>query len=315
MNDTLNTSNYKIAVLIPCYNEEQAITKVIKDFRAALPEAEIYVYDNNSTDNTVQVATDAGAIVRNELRQGKGNVIRRMFADLSADIYVLVDGDDTYDASYSPKLINKLVKDKLDMVVGSRLMDHDEAAFRHGHRFGNRMLTGFVTLLFRRSLNDMLSGYRIFSKRYVKSFPALAVGFETETELTVHAFELRMAIAEIITPYKSRPVGSVSKLRTYHDGFRILFTILKLFKEERPVIFFSIISFLLAFISLLLGIPIILEFLETGLVPRFPTAILSTSIMLLAFLSLASGVILDTVTHGRREMKRLAYLSIPPVGD
>lgn len=310
MNSDQEISKYRIAVLIPCYNEEQAIATVISDFRASLPDAKIYVYDNNSTDSTVQRAIDAGATVCTEIRQGKGNVVRRMFADVEADIYVLVDGDDTYDASSAPKLIGTLLNDRLDMVVGSRLAEHDDEAFRQGHRFGNRLLTGFVALLFRDKLNDMLSGYRVFSRRFVKSFPALAAGFETETELTVHALELRMPIAEIVVPYKARPAGSESKLRTYRDGLRILLTIMILFKEERPLTFFSIFSVAFAVLSVLLGYPIIVEYLETGLVPRFPTAILSTGIMLLAFLSLANGFILDTVTHGRRELKRLTYLSI-----
>jgi hypothetical protein len=238
-----------------------------------------------------------------------------MFADIDADIYVLVDGDGTYDANSAPKLIRKLIDLQLDMVVGSRLADHESDAFRHGHRFGNRLLTGVVAALFNHDLDDMLSGYRVFSRRYVKSFPALATGFETETELTIHALELRMPIAEVATPYKARPAGSDSKLRTFHDGLRILLTVLALFKQERPLVFFSIIFALLAAISLGIGYPIVAEFLNTGLVPRFPSAILATGIMLLAFLSLASGFILDTVTHGRREQKRLWYLSVPPVPD
>jgi glycosyltransferase involved in cell wall biosynthesis len=304
---------HSIALLIPCYNESETIGTVIRDFRTVLPSAAICVYDNNSSDQTSQRAEEAGAIVRSETRQGKGNVIRRMFADVDADIYVLVDGDDTYDAHSAPKLINKLVEGQLDMVVGSRLIDYDNAAFRQGHRIGNRFLTGFVAALFNHHLDDMLSGYRIFSRRYVKSFPALATGFETETELTIHALELRMPIAEVVTPYKARPVGSDSKLRTFHDGFRILVTVLALFKQERPLVFFSIIFIVLATVSFIIGYPIVVEFLNTGLVPRFPSAILATGIMLLAFLSLASGFILDTVTRGRCEQKRLWYLSVPPI--
>jgi len=315
MTSVPENSRRRLAVLIPCYNEEQAIAKVVKDFRAVLSEAAIYVYDNNSTDSTVQRAQEAGAIVRTEVHQGKGNVVRRMFADTDADIYVLVDGDDTYDASSAPKLVDELINNGLDMVVGSRLAEYDNTAFRQGHHFGNRLLTGCVALLFRYRLIDMLSGYRVFSRRFVKSFPALASGFETETELTVHALELRMAIAEVRTPYKARPTDSQSKLRTYRDGMRILLTILTLFKSERPLIFFSLISAVLAMLSLGLGYPIVMTYLETGLVPRFPTAILATGIMLLAFLSLSSGFILDTVTCGRRELKRLAYLSIPPISD
>ncbi|MBI4792383.1 MAG: glycosyltransferase [Deltaproteobacteria bacterium] len=304
----------RIAVLVPCYNEEKTVAQVVRDFRAVLPGAEIYVYDNNSTDRTVALAREAGAVVRLEKHQGKGNVMRRMFSDIEADIYVLVDGDNTYHAASAPAMIEKLLDEQLDMVVGSRLTAHDDAAFRLGHHLGNRLLTGFVSLLFGRSLTDMLSGYRVMSRRFVKSFPALAKGFETETELTVHALELRMPTAEVITPYGNRPEGSVSKLHTYRDGFRILLTIINLFKEERPLAFFTILFALLAAISLGLAVPIFLTYMATGLVPRFPTAILATGIMLLAFLSLVCGLILDTVTHGRREMKRLHYLSIAAAG-
>ncbi len=304
----------RIAVLIPCYNEEQTVTQVIGNFRRVLPGAEIFVYDNNSKDQTARLAAEAGAIVRVERRQGKGNVLRRMFSDIEADVYVLVDGDDTYDAASAPGMITKLLADRLDMVVGTRLTTFDETAFRPGHQWGNKILTGFVSLLFGRELTDMLSGYRVFSRRFVKSFPALSKGFETETELTVHALELRMPVAEVVTPYGMRPVGSESKLRTYRDGFRILKTIVDLFKEERPLIFFSLLFALLTLIAVILMIPIFITYVETGLVPRFPTAILSTGIMILAFLSLACGFILDMVTLGRRELKRLSYLSIPAPG-
>ncbi len=300
-----------IAVLVPCFNEEATIAQVVHGFRQALPEATIFVYDNNSTDGTLARAREAGAVVRSEIRQGKGNVMRRMFSDIDADVYVLVDGDDTYDAPSAPALVAKLLDDRLDMVVGSRLHSAEDAAFRLGHRFGNDLLTGFVSFLFGRSFTDMLSGYRVFSRRFVKSFPALASGFETETELTVHALELRMPIAEVTTPYKARPSGSESKLHTYRDGFRILMMILRLFKEERPLTFFSILFAVLVLSALIIAYPIIVTYMQTGLVPRFPTAILATGIMLLAFLSLAAGFILDTVTHGRREMKRLFYLAIP----
>lgn len=301
----------RCAVLIPCYNEEKAIGIVVADFRAALPDAIVYVYDNNSTDDTVGEARRAGAVVRSEPRQGKGNVVRRMFADVDADIYVLVDGDDTYHAPSAPELVRRLVDDELDMVLASRQASEDREAFRQGHRFGNRLLTGFVSTLFHNDLEDMLSGYRVFSRRFVKSFPALAVGFETETELTVHALELRLPFCEVPVPYKSRPTGSESKLRTYRDGLRILITILILFKEERPLVFFSIIGGLLALLSLGLAVPVFYEYIETGMVPRFPTAILATGIMLLAFLSFTSGLILDTVARGRSELKRLAYLAVP----
>ena len=311
---SVGSQSYRLAVILPCYNEEAAIASVVRDFRNALPQAEIYVYDNNSKDNTVEVARTAGAIVRRETRQGKGHVVRRMFADVEADIYVLADGDGTYDAASAPAMIAKLIGERLDMVAGSRLTTYEGEAFRRGHRFGNDLLTGFLGLCFGRTFTDILSGYRVFSRRYVKSFPALSTGFETETELAVHALELRMPIAEVSTPYKARPVGSASKLRTYRDGFRILMMILNLFKEERPLAFFSIIAATLALIGLVLAYPVFMTYIETGLVPRFPTAILSTGLMILASLSLTCGFVLDTVTHGRREMKRLAYLAIPPIG-
>jgi glycosyltransferase involved in cell wall biosynthesis len=299
-----------IAVLIPCYNEEAAIGKVVGDFRRALPGAAIFVYDNNSRDRTVEMARAAGATIRIENLQGKGNVVRRMFADIEADIYVLVDGDDTYDAASATGMIAALLEGPLDMVNGARVTKI-EKAYRPGHRFGNWLLTHMVAWIFGNRIHDMLSGYRVMSRRYVKSFPALAAGFETETELTVHALELRMPIAEIKTPYKDRPVGSVSKLSTFRDGFRILWTIIVLVKEERPMQFFSLFALLLAVISIALAVPIVIEFAETGLVPRFPTAILATGLMIVSFLSLTCGLVLDTVTRGRREMKRMRYLNIP----
>ncbi len=299
-----------IAVLVPCYNEEAAIGRVVADFRAALPGAAIYVYDNNSRDRTADVAAAAGAIVRREPLQGKGNVVRRMFADIDADAYVLVDGDDTYHAASAPALVAKLFDEQLDMVNAARKTEI-QAAYRPGHRFGNVVLTTLVTAIFGHRTEDMLSGYRVFSRRFVKSFPSLSAGFEIETELTVHALELRMPLAEVATPYKDRPVGSVSKLSTFRDGFRILWLIGKLVKEERPVQFFGIGALLLAIFSLVIVKPVFVTYLETGLVPRLPTAVLATGLMLLAFLSLACGLILDTVTRGRREMKRLAYLAQP----
>ena len=312
---TVNTQSSRVAVILPCYNEEAAIADVVRDFRAALPQAVVYVYDNNSKDGTVEIARTAGAVVRRETRQGKGHVVRRMFAGVEADIYVLADGDGTYDAASAPAMVEKLVGEQLDMVVGSRLTTYEGEAFRRGHRFGNDLLTGFLGLCFGRTFTDILSGYRVFSRRFVKSFPALSAGFETETELSVHALELRMPIAEVVTAYKTRPAGSASKLRTYRDGFRILMMILNLFKEERPLAFFSIIAGVLALAAVVLSYPIIVTYIETGLVPRFPTAILSTGLMILASLSLTCGFVLDTVTHGRREMKRLAYLAIPPIGN
>jgi glycosyltransferase involved in cell wall biosynthesis len=300
-----------VAVLIPCYNEESAIGKVVGDFRQALPQAAIYVYDNNSRDRTAEVARAAGAVVRTETLQGKGNVVRRMFADIEADIYVLVDGDATYDAASAPKMIKVLVDGPLDMVNGARVTTIQKA-YRPGHRFGNWLLTSMAAWIFGDRFRDMLSGYRVMSRRYVKSFPALVTGFETETELTVHALELRMPTAEIETPYKERPPGSVSKLSTFHDGFRIFWTILVLVKEERPMQFFSLLSGFFALLSVVLVIPIVIEFLHTGLVPRYPTFIFATGLMILSFLSLTCGLVLDTVTRGRREMKRMRYLAIPP---
>ena len=299
-----------IAILVPCYNEEAAIERVVREFRTALPEAMIYVYDNNSRDHTLELARAAGAHVRVERRQGKGNVVRRMFADIEADAYVLVDGDATYHAPSAHEMVRCLFAENLDMVVGCRV--HTEAqAYRAGHQFGNAILTGFVARLFGRTFSDILSGYRVFSRRFVKSFPALSVGFETETELTVHALELRMPVMEIETPYGARPEGSVSKLSTYRDGFRILRLILQLYKHERPLAYFSIVAGALALLSVALGTPLVFEWLRTGLVPRFPTAILATGIMIMAFLSLTVGVVLETVTRGRQEFKRLIYLQVP----
>lgn len=303
----------KTAVLIPCYNEEAAIAAVVRDFRAALPQAAIYVYDNNSKDRTVEVAAAAGAIVRCEPLQGKGNVVRRMFADIDADVYVLVDGDDTYHAPSAPLLIEKLLGEQLDMVNAQRISTA-EAAYRRGHVLGNRLLTGLVGGIFGKRTDDMLSGYRVFSRRFAKTFPALAGGFEIETELTVHALEMRMPFAEVPTPYKERPPGSVSKLSTYKDGLRILFMIGKLVKEERPMQSFMITAAGLAVASLLLAVPLILTYIETGLVPRLPTAVLAAALMILSFLSLTCGLILDSVTRARREAKRLAYLSLPAPG-
>jgi glycosyltransferase involved in cell wall biosynthesis len=301
----------RIAVLVPCFNEEVAIGSVVRAFRAALPGAAVIVFDNNSRDATVRVARDAGAEVRHVAAQGKGHVVRRMFADVDADVYVLVDGDDTYDAASAPALIARLLEGHLDMVVAGRTGAEAEA-YRRGHRLGNRALTGFVAWLFGRGFSDILSGYRVFSRRFVKSFPALATGFEIETELTVHALELRMPVEEMATPYRARPEGSESKLRTYRDGYRILRTIVRLFQRERPFAFFGWLSALLAAAAVGLAIPLLFTYLETGLVPRVPTAILASAIMLAAVLAAVCGIILDTVTLGRQEMKRLAYLNIDP---
>jgi glycosyltransferase involved in cell wall biosynthesis len=302
----------RVAVLVPCFNEEAAVATVVADFRKALPSARILVYDNNSSDRTAAVAREAGAEVRSERRQGKGHVVRRMFADVDADIYVLVDGDATYDAPSAPRMIDVLVSEHLDMVVGLRV-DHSEAAYRRGHRTGNRMLTSFLSQVFGQAFKDILSGYRVFSRRFVKSFPVLSDGFEIETELSVHALELALPVAEVETPYYPRPEGSFSKLNTWRDGLRILGTILKLYRSEKPLRFFTAIGIFLALVSIGIAIPIVVTYLETGLVPRLPTAVLSMGLMIVALLSASSGLVLDTVTRGRREMKLLAYLSQPPV--
>ncbi|HTB29575.1 MAG TPA: glycosyltransferase family 2 protein [Steroidobacteraceae bacterium] len=299
-----------IAVLIPCYNEEATIASVVRDFRRVLADCTIFVYDNNSSDRSREVALAAGAIVRTEPLQGKGNVVRRMFADIEADVFVLVDGDNTYDAESAPKLVDLLLREALDMVNAARVASSD-LAYRAGHQFGNAMLTGLVSRIFGNRLTDMLSGYRVFSRRFVKSFPALTAGFEIETEFTVHALELRLPIAEVPTPYRERPIGSTSKLRTYRDGVRILRTIVTLIKQEKPLQFFASVSACLAIVSTALAVPVIQTFLRTGLVPRLPTAVLSMGIMLLAFLSLTCGLVLETVTRGRVEAKRLHYLGIP----
>ena len=305
---------YSVAVLVPCYNEEAAVAKVVKDFRAVLPGAALFVFDNNSTDNTAAAARAAGAEVYQEKRQGKGYVVRRMFTDVEADIYVLVDGDATYDAPSAVAMIERLLEDRLDMVVANRI-DREQAAYRAGHRTGNRLLTSFVASVFGPSFSDMLSGYRVFSRRFVKSFPVLSRGFEIETELTIHALELGLAVAEIDTPYYARPADSASKLNTWGDGFRILRTIVKLYRSERPLPFFGAIGLMLAITSVGFGTPVVITYVETGLVPRLPTAVLATGLMILAFLSGAIGLVLDTVTRGRREMKLLAYLAHRAPGE
>jgi glycosyltransferase involved in cell wall biosynthesis len=296
-----------VAVLVPCFNEAAAIAKVVADFRAALPAATIYVYDNNSTDDTSAIAAAAGAEVRRESRRGKGNVVCRMFQDVEADIYVMVDGDDTYDASAAPALVARLYDDNLDMVVGKRIETH-QAAYRAGHRLGNRVLTGLVRRLFRAQIDDMLSGYRVFSRRFVKSFPSFAREFEIETELTVHAMQMRMPIAEVDTRYKERPPGSTSKLRTFRDGWRILLAITNLMRNERPMLFFWLVGLVVAALAIALAVPVVLGFLETGEVRKFPTAILCTGLGVIAVVCAATGLILDLVAHVRREAKRLIYL-------
>lgn len=299
-----------VAVLIPCHNEQAAIGDVVRGFAQALPSAQIYVYDNNSTDRTVEAACAAGARIGHETLQGKGNVVRRMFAEIDADVYVLVDGDNTYDPGSAAPMVDLLLAEGLDMVTGTRVT-HIEAAYRRGHRTGNVLLTGIVTRIFGERISDMLSGYRVFSRRFIKTFPALSSGFETETELTIHALELRMPLGELDTPYRDRGEGSTSKLSTYRDGTRIFLTILHLVKEERPLQFFAIIAAVCFVISIALGIPLFLEFRRTHLVPRLPTGVLTTGIMMLSFLSLVCGLVLDSVSRGRKEIKQLAYLTVP----
>lgn len=306
---TPDIDSLRIAVLVPCYNEEITVAEVIRGFRAALPRAAIYVFDNNSTDATRARALEAGALVRHVAMPGKGNVVRRMFADIDADVYLMADGDATYHAPSARKLVEKLLTEHLDMVVGTR--EHEAAeAYRPGHQLGNKLLTGTMTRIFGGRFTDMLSGYRAFSRRYVKSFPAMSHGFETETEFTIHALELRMPYGEVTTPYGARPEGSTSKLRTYSDGIRILKTIVKLFAVERPLHFYSLIALLLALSGVGLVIPLILTYLQTGLVPRLPTAILATGLCLTSAISFTSGLILETVTIGRREVKQLSYLAV-----
>ncbi len=304
----------RVAVLLPCYNEDAAIEKVVAGFRAALPDAAIYVYDNNSRDRTVAKAADAGAIVRSERQQGKGHVVRRMFADVDADVYVMADGDLTYDPKAAPAMVELLLRDRLDMVVGTR--QHEaKSAYRGGHVIGNRLFTGLLARLFGRSFSDIFSGYRVFSRRFAKSFPVLSEGFEIETEMSVHALELRMPVGELATAYGARPEGSESKLSTFRDGWRILKTIVTLYRVERPVLFYGSIGALLLIAALILSVPLVITYIDTGLVPRFPTAILVTGMTIVATLCFFAGLILDTVTRGRREVRRLAYLSLDAPGS
>jgi glycosyltransferase involved in cell wall biosynthesis len=300
----------RIAVLLPCYNEEAAIAATIAGFQAALPGAAIYVYDNNSRDRTAEIAAAAGAIVRTERQQGKGHVVRRMFADIEADVYVMADGDLTYDPTSAPAMVDLLLAEELDMIVGTRRHEAKDA-YRGGHVLGNKLFTGLLSGLFGRSFTDIFSGYRVFSRRFVKSFPVLSSGFEIETEISVHALELRMPVGEVETAYGARPEGSESKLSTYGDGWRILKTIVTLYRIERPVLFFGMLGAVLTVAALLLSVPLVVTYLDTGLVPRFPTAILITGMIIIAVLCVFAGIILDTVTRGRREMRRLAYLAVP----
>ncbi len=304
----------RIAVLLPCFNEEAAIAATVRGFRDALAGATVYVYDNNSCDRTRQVAAEAGAVVRSEKQQGKGNVVRRMFADVDADVYVMADGDLTYDPAAAPAMVEMLLADQLDMVVGTRRHEVKDA-YRGGHVLGNRVFTGLLSGLFGRSFSDIFSGYRVFSRRFVKSFPVLSAGFEIETEMSVHALELRMPVGEVETSYAARPEGSHSKLSTYGDGWRILKTIGTLYRVERPALFYGAIGALLVVVAILLAIPLVRTYMETGLVPRFPTAILVTGMIIIAVLCVFAGLILDTVTRGRREVRRLAYLSLAAPGE
>lgn len=304
----------EIAVIIPCFNEAHSIAEVVRGFKSVLPGAKIYVFDNNSTDQSIAIARSAGAVIRREMLQGKGQVVRRMFADVDADVYVMADGDSTYDPSFAAGMVDLLFEERLDMVVGTRVASHN-SAYPRAHRFGNRMLTRSVANLFGERFTDMLSGYRVFSRRFVKSFPAMSSGFEIETELTIHALELQMPVAEVATPYNVRVAGSMSKLHTYSDGLKIVFSIINLYKNERPFRFFCAIAGTFLAVALTLGIPLVVTFLATGLVPRQPTAILATGFVLLSALSFVAGLILDTVTRGRREMRRLAYLALPPPGS
>jgi glycosyltransferase involved in cell wall biosynthesis len=310
----LNQSPPRIAVVLPCYNEQAAIAQTVAGFRAALPSATVYVYDNNSRDRTREIAAQAGAVVRTERQQGKGHVVRRMFADIDADVYVMADGDLTYDPKAAPAMVDMLLADQLDMVVGTRRHE-EEKAYRGGHVLGNRIFTGLLSRLFGRSFSDIFSGYRVFSRRFVKSFPVLSEGFEIETEMSVHALELRMPVGEVETSYAARPEGSQSKLSTYSDGWRILKTIVTLYRVERPTLFFGAIGGLLLVVALLLALPLVSTYLKTGLVPRFPTAILVTGMTIIAVLCFFAGLILDTVTRGRREVRRLAYLALRAPGE
>jgi glycosyltransferase involved in cell wall biosynthesis len=299
----------RIAVLLPCYNEEAAIAATVAGFRAALPGATIYVYDNNSRDRTREIAAEAGAVVRSERQQGKGHVVRRMFADVDADVYVMADGDLTYDPQAAPAMVDLLLAEQLDMVVGTRRHEAKQA-YRGGHVLGNRLFTGLLAGLFGRSFSDIFSGYRVFSRRFVKSFPVLSSGFEIETEISVHALELRMPVGEVETIYAARPEGSESKLSTFSDGWRILRTIVTLYRVERPALFYGTIGALLLIAAVLLAIPLVVTYMHTGLVPRVPTAILVTGMTIVAVLCFFAGLILDTVTRGRREVRRLAYLAL-----
>lgn len=301
----------RIAVLLPCLNEAASIARVVEAFQTSLPGALVYVYDNDSDDGTAEIARRAGAVVHVETMRGKGNVVRRMFADIDADIFVLSDGDMTYDASKAPQLIEQLLEEELDMLVATRAPT--EKAHRTGHALGNRLFNHLARLLFGGHFTDVFSGYRVFTRRFVKSFPAVSRGFEIESELTVHALDLRVKVAEVALPYRARGADSESKLRTFRDGFKLLLTFLLLCKEVRPFAFFTVLSGFFAADSIILAYPIMATWLETGLVPRLPTAVLCATLMIFAFMSLASGMVLDSVGKARHEMKRLHYLALGPL--
>ena len=309
--DKKEISQPRIAVLIPCYDEEVTITKVIHNFQSALPDAVIYVYDNNSTDRTADIARAAGAVVRFEKRQGKGNVMRSMFRDIEADFYIMTDGDNTYDAGLAASMLKLAIDSHYDVVNCIRKGDESQA-YRPGHVLGSKLLTKAVNAIFGNYIQDMLSGYKVLSRRFVKSFPIQSMGFDIETEIAIHALQLQIPIAHVEGNYYARTPGSESKLRTVYDGFKILKLIISLFRHEKPLPFFSYIGFILVIISLALGIPVVYHFFETGLVPKLPTAVLSMGIMLIAFLSFMTGIILDTVTKGRIENKMIAFLQNKP---
>lgn len=303
-------SNLRIAILIPCYNESLTIKKVINDFKRELPEADIYVYDNNSTDNTYEIALNEGAIVKKEPRQGKGNVIRQMFFDIEADYYLMVDGDDTYPAENSKELITALREGRADMVIGDRLsngtyFNENKRAF---HDFGNNLVKNSINRLYQANIKDVMTGYRGFNRMFVKSFPVMSSGFQIETEFTIHALDKRFKLVEIPIDYRDRPEGSESKLDTYSDGFKVLLTILKMFKDYKPLLFFSIISFILFLFGLIFGVPVINEFIHTGFITKVPSSILATGLMVFALLLLITGLILDTVvTNAKKEYELNLY--------
>lgn len=311
MTSTSQSGDWRIAAIVPCYNEELTVQKVVRDLKRAVPEMTVYVYDNSSSDRTAELARAAGAVVKREERPGKGNVVRRAFADVDADVYVMIDGDDTYEAADLPAMIETLLSGPYDHVLGVRRDTQESSSYRRGHEQGNRMFNRLVSALYRSRVTDMLSGYRVFSKRFVKSFPAISKKFETETELTIHMMSLRLPVAECPVGFRDRPAGSTSKLNTLSDGLRILGVIVALLRHERPNLFYGGASAMLGLMSIILGVPLVLEFAETGLVPRFPTAILASALMILAFLLGSVGLILDGIRRARREASRLRYLELP----